>query len=139
MKQKAVLSRYILFITAITFFVWLIPLFINAQNKEKWIAPKSSEQLVNPIKDDKEFTKAGKKSFQQLCVICHGNFGKGDGLAGAALNPKPTDLTLPEIQKQSDGALYWKITEGRSPMAGYKDALTETNRWQLVNYIRTLK
>ena len=139
MKIKFKIKENIFHVSLVIGIICFTAFNSNAQNKEKWIAPKSSEQLGNPLKDDKEATKAGKKPFQQLCAICHGTYGKGDGLAGAALNPKPTDLTLPEIQKQSDGALYWKITEGRSPMAGYKDALTETNRWQLVNYMRTLK
>ncbi len=109
------------------------------EEKEKWVAPKSADQMVNPFVNDVKATKEGKKLFQQMCTICHGNSGKGDGMAGAALNPKPTNFTLDETQKQTDGALFWKITEGRTPMAAYKDVLTETKRWQLVNYIRTMK
>jgi len=43
------------------------------------------------------------------------------------------------VQNQSDGAIYWKITNGNPPMASYKETLTEEQRWQLVNYIRELK
>ena len=46
--------------------------------------------------------------------------------------------TLEKIQKQSDGVIYWKIANGRSPMPGY-GSLTPTQRWDLVNYVRTLK
>ncbi|MFY9152719.1 MAG: cytochrome c [Prolixibacteraceae bacterium] len=111
----------------------------SPQNKAKWVSPKSADQIVNPLKGNDTATKEGKKTFQQLCVICHGDSGKGDGLASVSLNPRPANLALPEIQNQTDGAIYWKITEGRSPMATYKDALTETQRWQLVNFIRTFK
>lgn len=53
-----------------------------------------------------------------------------------ALKPWPANLTKDLVQDQSDGALFWKITEGRTPMAAYKDVLTEEERWQLINFIR---
>jgi len=72
------------------------------------------------------------------CVPCHGNKGKGDGVAAAALKPKPADHSSQKVQSQTDGAIFYKITTGRLPMAPYKDILNTTQRWQLVNYIRTL-
>ena len=105
----------------------------------KWEAPASTDNLKNPYADNAEATAAGKKLYKQMCAICHGNKGKGDGIAGMGLTPRPADFSLAEIQEQSDGALYWKMTEGRAPMASYKDALKEEQRWQLVNYLRTLK
>ena len=74
-----------------------------------------------------------------MCAICHGNYGKGDGMAGSSLTPRPTNFTISKVQAQSDGALYWKLTEGRAPMASYKTILKKEQRWQLVNYIRTFK
>lgn len=35
----------------------------------------------------------GKSLFSTHCASCHGQAGKGDGPASAALNPKPRDLT----------------------------------------------
>lgn len=34
----------------------------------------------------------GKELFTTYCVACHGAEGKGDGVAGAALNPKPASF-----------------------------------------------
>jgi hypothetical protein len=65
--------------------------------------------------------------------------GKGDGMGGAGLTPKPSNLTSDAVQSQTDGAIFWKITEGRTPMASYKASIPEKKRWQLVNYMRTLK
>jgi mono/diheme cytochrome c family protein len=42
------------------------------------------------------------------------------------------------VQQQSDGALFYKITEGRGPMPSFKTTLTEQQRWDVVNHIRTL-
>ncbi len=109
---------------------------LTAQNN--WIAPKEADSFINPL-SGKTIIKAGKKLFKNQCVVCHGALGKGDGVAGMGLNPKPSDLTSEKVQSQSDGALFWKITNGNAPMASYKDILSEEQRWQLVTYIRTLK
>ncbi len=109
---------------------------LNAQNS--WSAPKDADTLVNPL-SGKEVVKAGKKLFKNQCVVCHGALGKGDGVAGMGLTPKPSNLTSEKVQSQTDGALFWKITNGNAPMASYKDILSEEQRWQLVSYIRTLK
>ena len=103
-----------------------------------WVSPASADQIKNPIQGDAEATKAGKKLYKTYCSTCHGETGKGDGAAAVALNPKPAKFTDEAIQTQTDGAIYWKMTEGRAPMASYKTGLKEEQRWQLVNYIREL-
>jgi len=110
-----------------------------AVNAQTWVAPKSADAIENPLKDNKDAIKKGKKLYTSMCVICHGFKGKGDGVAGAALNPKPANFTSKTIQAQTDGALFWKLTNGNTPMAAYKDLLSEEQRWQLVNYLRTFK
>lgn len=104
-----------------------------------WVAPKSAGAVKNPLKGNSTAIAEGKKLYDQMCAICHGAKGKGDGMGGAALNPKPANFTSETIQAQTDGAIYWKMTEGRAPMAAYKDILKDNQRWQLVNYIRTFK
>ena len=112
---------------------------LNTHAQDKWVAPASTDEMVNPLKNDASATANGMRIYKVLCVICHGAKGKGDGMGGAGLNPKPTDLTTADVQTQTDGALFWKLTEGRPPMASYKTAIPETKRWELINYIRTLK
>lgn len=112
---------------------------VRAQQSTVWKAPQEADDLSNPIKGNASALTSGKELFASMCAICHGNKGKGDGIAGINLKPRPTNLSSATVQEQSDGALYWKITEGRAPMATYKTVLTEEQRWQLVNYIRDLK
>lgn len=107
--------------------------------QKKWVAPASADKIQNPLKGDAKAAASGKRTYKMLCFVCHGPKGKGDGMAGAGLTPKPTNFTTEEFQTQTDGAIYWKITEGRTPMASYKTALPEKKRWELVNYLRTLK
>lgn len=103
-----------------------------------WEAPASADKLKNPLQGNNKATLEGKKLFKLYCSPCHGNKGKGDGIAGMSLKPRPTNLTSKTVQAQTDGAIFWKITEGRPPMASYKDALPENQRWQMVNFIRDL-
>ena len=112
---------------------------MKAMQDNKWVAPASADKLVNPVKGDASAVKAGEVLYTKMCAICHGNKGKGDGMAGMSLNPRPSNFTKTSLQEQSDGALFWKLTTGRSPMAGYEKILKEEQRWQLVNYIRTFK
>jgi mono/diheme cytochrome c family protein len=121
-----------------TLFIVLVG-FKTAPVQDKWVAPASADKIVNPLKDDATAANAGKKLYKVLCAICHGTKGKGDGMGGAGLTPKPANFTSDAVQSQTDGAIFWKITEGRTPMASYKSSIPEKKRWQLVNYIRTLK
>ena len=101
----------------------------------EWKAPADAKAAKNPVKG----VGAAKKNVETNCVTCHGASGKGDGAAAAALPPpKPADWTSAKVQSESDGELFWKITNGRGAMPPWKH-LPEKDRWELVNYIRTLK
>ncbi len=115
----------------------ILLLFLGPQSNE-WKAPNDADKLVNPYQVNTEILGKGEKIYKQLCSVCHGNKGKGDGVAGSALNPAPSNFSKERVQSQSDGAIFWKLTNGKTPMAGYKDILTEEQRWQLVTYIREL-
>ncbi len=70
--------------------------------------------------------------------MCHGEGGAGDGIAGQNLSVKPANFTDPKLMKsETDGSLFWKMSNGRGPMPSWKGTLSETQRWQLVDYIRT--
>ena len=110
----------------------------EAYGQTDWTAPALADNFQNPVAGDNSATSLGRTLYKQMCAICHGDSGKGDGLAGMSLNPRPTNLQSAAVQEQSDGAIYWKITKGNAPMAAYQETLTERQRWQLVNYIRQL-
>lgn len=101
----------------------------------EWKAPADAKAMKNPVKGVGNSAKAAETN----CASCHGPKGKGDGVAAAALPPpKPADWTSAKVQSQSDGELFWKISEGRGAMPPWK-SLPEKDRWEFVNYIRTLK
>ena len=103
-----------------------------------WVAPDAEKVKKNPLANDKKFVEQGGKLAQVNCVTCHGAKGKGDGAAAVALNPKPADWTSKRVQDESDGELFWKISNGRGAMPPWKH-LPEQDRWALIRYIRSLK
>ncbi|MHA4807993.1 family 16 glycoside hydrolase [Flavitalea flava] len=114
------------------------------QSIPKWKAPAEANKLVNPVKNSigKNNTAPIEETGQlylKMCADCHGKTGMGDGMAAPGLNPKPKPFADPVIQKQKDGALFWKLTEGRGRMPSYRRMLTDTARWLLINFIRKLK
>lgn len=111
---------------------------LNIYDQGKWVAPASAKNVKNPFSGNSSINK-GKSIYKMRCVVCHGEKGKGDGPAGKALNPPAADHSSAAVQAQTDGELFWKISEGRGPMVGWKLILSEEERWHLVNYLRTLK
>ena len=101
-----------------------------------------AKALVSPIPANANSIAAGKALYtgKGMCQYCHGSFGKGDGLAGAAFNPRPRDFTDANWQEiRTDGEIFWAITEGTEyGMIPFGDILSEEERWQLVSYIRDL-
>ncbi|MFN7950168.1 MAG: c-type cytochrome [bacterium] len=88
---------------------------------------------------------AGKAKFDMLCATCHGPAGKGDGVAGAALNPKPRDFTDQAWQKATNDESIGKTIKlggaavGKSPlMVAWGPMLSDADITNLTAYIREL-
>ena len=129
MKTKAVLALTMLIICAAA---------VRAGSCD-WKAPPTAANRPNPVPANANTIALGQKIYTANCFTCHGAEGKGDGPGGAALEKKPADLgACIKANNETDGSLFWKISEGRSPMVSWKGALSETQRWELVNYIKTL-
>src|SRR6187431_2038890 len=81
-----------------------------------WCAPEYSSSLKNPFVGNQKATNDGKEIFDQMCVLCHGEKGQGNGEVGHALQPQPTNLVAFDVKNEPDGAIFWKITNGKAPM-----------------------
>ena len=124
------------------FLVVIAILFIGTNKivaQKNWAVPEYTKGLKNPFAGNIAATAEGKNIYKQMCVLCHGVTGNGNGEAGLSMEIKPANfLALKEIQKETDGEIFWKITVGKPPMSSYDELLSEDQRWQLVNYIREL-
>lgn len=107
---------------------------ISYQQDPGWRAPQEAAARSNPLVHKPEAAAGGQKLFHRNCTECHGEDGSGLSKKHAA------DLLLPVVQDQTDGALYWKITNGNVDrgMPSFSK-LPEMQRWQLVLYLRMLK
>lgn len=104
-----------------------------------WKIPSEAKQMKNPVPATEEAVNDGMFNYMKHCQSCHGADGNGKSGRAAELSVKPADLTdSNEMDARTDGEIFWQITHGRSPMPAFQSKLTETERWQLVDYIRSL-
>ena len=105
---------------------------------EKWTAPAAEARKKNPVAVSESSLAAGQKIYVKRCVACHGKTGNGDGPDAADLGIHPAKLSDPLIREETDGGLFWKITVGKKPMPNYGSRLSPTDRWNVINYLRSL-
>ena len=102
--------------------------------------PAADASLVNPIPADDASLANGEELYRKSCLNCHGEEGRGDGLAAGNLDPQPVDFRAEFVKELSDGELYYIISNGIEDTAmqawGFFD---EERRWHLVNYIRSFQ
>ncbi len=136
MRRSAFHFKSLVIILALLVFVFVF--FRSFAQSTPWVAPKDADNVKNPLAGNTSVIVEAKTLYVANCGPCHGEKGKGDGPASQGLNPKPADHTSAGVQSQTDGAIFWKLTEGRTPMPGYKKIFSDQQRWELVNFIRTL-
>ena len=105
---------------------------------EEWEAPDDADDLKSPVKNNALAEQKGKEVYNLYCSTCHGENGFGDGPAGTSFDRKPANFHRRTIRAQSDGAFFWKITNGRLNMPAFKQILSDEQRWQVVSYIRKI-
>ena len=114
--------------------------FTVTQQAKPWPVPDKNAKTPNPVKSNAESIAAGKTLWVTHCQSCHGKTGLGDGNKAAQLKTTPGDFTKATTQSQSDGSLFYKISEGREDMPSFKKKIPDQEDiWNLVVYLRTLK
>lgn len=108
-----------------------IALKIAAQT---WEVPEEKISRVSPLKFSNETVKKGEAVFMKNCTSCHGIPSQGNFVK---LAPPPGDPATDKFQKQTDGALFYKITTGRGAMPQFKDIVGEEDRWNVISYFRS--
>jgi len=101
---------------------------------------------LNPIAADQISLTRGGALYEVNCSLCHGKQGKGDGPVAEELIRKPPDLNGLNVTELSDGEIFLVITNGVNPGIGYsggmpplRDNLEIGDRWDIVNYVRSLQ
>jgi len=105
--------------------------------KAIFAAKEAAADLPNPVPPTAASIKRGATFYEIHCRVCHGKEGKGDGPVGLKFTEdSPVDLNKDHTQDQTDGQLFFTITRGRIAMPFYRDALSASERWDVINYIR---
>ena len=125
------------YLAALVFTTTVIMAFMPSPEQAKpWPVPDNYKTMKNPVKFDKT---AAAALYSTHCKSCHGKEGLGDGTKAAQLDTKCGDFSSATFQKQSDGALFYKTSEGRDDMPSFKKKIPDRDDiWQIVSYLRTL-
>lgn len=100
-------------------------------------AKDAAATLRNPVPATADSVARGESLYRTNCVVCHGERGLGDGPVGKKFDPVPVDLNKEYTQSQADGQLFFTLTRGRVAMPSYRDALSQQERWDVVNYVKS--
>ena len=118
--------------------VLLLSTALVAQPKP-WVVPANFKSMANPVAKGDASNKAGKTLYDKNCASCHGKAGLGDGVKARALKTFPGDFSKAEYQDQTDGDHFYKTKTGRGEMPKYEGKMSDTDIWNVVNYMRTFK
>ena len=96
-----------------------------------------ARKLQNPVPPTPAAIAAARLIYENRCANCHGIDGDGKGPKAEELSVAPADFRNARAMAAiTDGELYWQITKGARPMPSF-ESLSEQERWELVDYVRT--
>ncbi|WP_396170434.1 c-type cytochrome [Flavobacterium sp.] len=118
--------------------------FMFTQTSNAQAKPKGKEWKVPAADSGKKMPAGinaadGKALWGTNCKSCHGVKGLGDGPKAEKIDISSGDFSSKEFQSKSDGDHFYYTKIGRKPMPSYKEKLSDTEIWQLVAYMRTMK
>jgi mono/diheme cytochrome c family protein len=107
------------------------------------VIPADEAALTNLVPADEDTQLRAAAIYEQHCTACHGDGGMGDGPAGQQLDPPPAAIAHTS-RMLGDDYLFWRISEGgghdpfSSAMPRWQDVLGDSDRWDVINYVRAL-
>ncbi len=130
----------IIILALVTVFIGTSFTLKSLVDKKPWPVPDNYKTMKNPVVSNAESIAEGKTLYGSHCKSCHGTKGLGDGPKAAQLKTEAGDFSKADFQAQTDGAMFYKTSEGRDDMPNFKKKLPDADeRWSIVNYMRTFK
>jgi len=126
-------------LSVILTFVFSLFVAFTSPPQEPWVVPDKYKSMENEYAGE-DVDGIGEELYMKHCKSCHGKEGFGDGTKAAELDTEMRDLTVEEVQSQTDGSLYYKSVIGRDEMPNFeKKVRDDEDRWMIINYVRSLK
>jgi len=112
----------------------LIVLISARLSAQEWVVPAENGAKLSPFAFNDSTRKTGAGLYDMNCKSCHGDPGKNNVIN---LVPIPPDPASAKMQSNSDGALHYKLVEGRGAMPSFKNILSSADTWRVISYIRS--
>ena len=110
-------------------------LFFNPSlGGQEWIVPGSKQDKLSTFPFNDETRKMGEQLYTTNCMSCHGTPGKVNYLN---LVPPPGDPATDKIQRNKDGEIFYKVSEGRGQMPSFKNVLSSKETWNVISFLRS--
>lgn len=94
---------------------------------------------ANPVPDTVTSASEGRNLFLANCAACHGVDARGGGPQAGTTPVRPPSLLSGHLNSHTDGDLFYWISTGLpGGMPAWSPTLSETDRWNLVNYLRSI-
>jgi mono/diheme cytochrome c family protein len=101
-------------------------------------ARRAGQELKNPVAASPENVRRGETVYRNVCIVCHGPRGEGDGPIIGRF-PNPPSLLADRARALPDGAVFHVITRGQGIMAPHAVQVLPPDRWCVIHYLRTLQ
>lgn len=106
---------------------------------QEWQAPAEYAGMRNPLAAKADAAKYGQYFYGQVCADCHGKEGLGNGPLARLKGKQATNLASEMVQANTDGELFYKVSNPRLPHPKLQARLTDEQRWYIVSYLRTMR
>jgi mono/diheme cytochrome c family protein len=117
------------------------PYYYGASEDERTRAMK--DIINNPFPISEKSLEKGKRLFTIYCAICHGDNGDSKGYLvredGGKYLALPANFMSDDLMNSSNGRFYHAIMRGKNTMEPFLDKLSYEERWQVIQYIRSLQ
>jgi len=100
---------------------------------QEWVVPAENGAKLSSFAFSDSTRKAGGELYNLNCKSCHGDPGKNNVVQLVPLPPDPASV---KMQQNVDGAMFYKIAEGRGLMPSFKNTLSASDIWRIVSFIR---
>jgi mono/diheme cytochrome c family protein len=103
-------------------------------------ATRAGLELHNPVAGDDAALQRGREVYENICSVCHGPSGEGDGpVVGAGRFPNPPSLHAAHARELPDGQIFHVVTRGQGIMPSHAAQVLPEDRWRVIHHLRTLQ